>query len=70
MWRSGHILKFHLVFLLLFCCLCVCVCFVVVECFFETAFLWIALAVDQAGLKDLPASAFPVLGLKACATNI
>ena len=42
--------------------------------FFETGFLCIALAVlgfvDQAGLKlrNLPASASRVLGLKACAT--
>ena len=46
-------------------------------CFSETGFLCVALAVlelthsvDQAGLKlrDLPASASQVLGLKACAT--
>jgi hypothetical protein len=43
--------------------------------FFETGFLCVALAVpelseDQAGLKlrNLPASASQVLGLKACAT--
>jgi hypothetical protein len=39
--------------------------------FSETGFLCIALAVDQAGLelRNLPASASRMLGLKACATN-
>ena len=57
---------FFLLFLLLFVCFW----------FFETGFLCIVLAVleltlvDQAGLKlrNLPASASQVLGLKACAT--
>jgi hypothetical protein len=49
----------------------------VLFCFFKTGFLFIALAVctgthfvDQAGLglRNLPASASRVLGLKACAT--
>jgi hypothetical protein len=52
----------------------VCVCF----WFFETGFLCVALAgcpgthsVDQVGLelRNLPASASRVLGLKACATT-
>jgi hypothetical protein len=51
---------------------CLFVCFV-----FKTGFLYVSLAVleltlyvDQAGLvlRDLPASASQVLGLKACAT--
>ena len=44
--------------------------------YFETGFLYVVLAVlelsvDQAGLelRNLPASASRVLGLKACATN-
>jgi hypothetical protein len=39
--------------------------------FLETGFLCIALAVDQAGLelRNLPASASQVLGLKACTTT-
>ena len=48
--------------------------FVYLLVFFETGFLCIALAhsVDQAGLKlrNLPASASGVLGLKACTTFI
>jgi hypothetical protein len=68
----------------LFCALFVVVVFWVLFCFvlvwfglfFETGFLCIALAVlalskDQAGLKlrNPPASASRVLGLKACATT-
>ena len=43
-------------------------CFVL---FFETGFFCIALAIDQAGLelKNPPASAFQVLGLKVCPTT-
>jgi hypothetical protein len=60
LWGKKH-------FFLFFVCLFV----------FETRFLCVALAVleltlvDQAGLelRNLPSSAFRVLGLKACATN-
>jgi hypothetical protein len=38
-----------------------------VFCFFKTGFLSIALAVLE--LRNLPASASQVLGLKACATH-
>jgi hypothetical protein len=45
-----------------FVCLFVCLFL-----FFETGFLCVALAV--LGLRNLPASASQVLGLKACATT-
>jgi hypothetical protein len=59
-------------------CLFVCLFGLVLVLVFETEFLCIALAVlelthfvDQAGLKlrNLPASASRVLGLKVCATK-
>jgi hypothetical protein len=53
----------------LFCCCCCCCCCCL---FFETGFLCVALAVlDQASLelRNPPASASQVLGLKVCATT-
>jgi hypothetical protein len=58
-------------------CICIYMYIYIHICFFETEFLYIVLAVlelaphsvDQAGLelRNLPTSAFQVLGLKACA---
>jgi hypothetical protein len=76
MWLLGIEFQ-NLWFLMLVClfCLFVLFCFVLF-CFFKTGFLCIALAileltVDQAGLelRNLPASASQVLGLKACVTT-
>jgi hypothetical protein len=55
----------------MFVCFLGFVLFVCLFEYFETGFLCIALAVDQAGLKlrNPPASASHVLELKACATT-